>query len=86
MISKKPTMQISVRLFETLPNYYPGDYPSSGLKVDCSRDISVAELVELLQLPQDHIAIVSINGILCKAKDIVSDSAEVKFFQALHGG
>lgn len=79
-------MIVSVRLFGTLANYYPGDYPPSGLKVDCSRGISVAGLVELLQLPQDHIAIVSINGILCKAEDIVPENAEVKFFQALHGG
>jgi sulfur carrier protein ThiS len=79
-------MHVNVRLFGTLPDYYAGDYPPSGLKVDCSRALSVAELVELLQLPKDHIAIVSINGILSKAKDIVPESAEVKFFQALHGG
>jgi sulfur carrier protein ThiS len=79
-------MQVTVLLFGTLPNYYPGDYPPSGLEVDCSRGISVAELVELLELPKNHIAIVSINGILCKAKDIVPDNAEVKCFQALHGG
>lgn len=80
------TMQVTVLLFGTLPNYYPGDYPPSGLKVDSRCGISVAELVELLELPKDRIAIVSINGILCKAKDIVPDSGEVKFFQALHGG
>lgn len=79
-------MQVNVRLFGTLPNHYPGDNPPSGLKVDCNPGISVAELAQLLQLPQEHIAIVSVNGILCKAKDIVPDCAEVKFFQAVHGG
>ena len=79
-------MQVSVKLFGTLPSYYAGDYPPLGLKVECRRGISVAELVQFLQLPQEHIAIVSINGRLAKAKDIVPDSAEVKLFQALHGG
>ncbi len=79
-------MQVIVRLFGTLPRCYPGDYPPSGLKVDCNQDISVAKLVELLQLPQDRISIVSINGVLSKAEDIVPGNAEVKFFQALHGG
>ena len=79
-------MEVSVRLFGILPDYYAGDYPTSGLKVDCRRGISVAELVELLQLPQDHIAIVSINGRPSKGKDVVPGGAEVKFFQALHSG
>lgn len=79
-------MQVSVRLFGTLSNYYKGDYPPSGLKVDCSRGISVEGLVERLQLPQERIAIVSINGVLSKAKDTVPAGAEVKIFQALHGG
>ena len=79
-------MQVSVRLFGTLPNYYPGDYPPSGLKVDCSRGIAVAELVELLQLPQEQIVIVSINGRISKSYDVVPGNTEVKFFQALHGG
>ncbi len=79
-------MQVTVLLFGTLPKHYPGDYPPSGLKVDCSRGISVAELVELLQLPQEQIVIVSINGRLSKSDDVVPGNAEVKFFQALHGG
>lgn len=79
-------MHVCVRLFGTLPHYYPGNYPRSGLAVKVWEDISVAELVRLLQVPQDHVAIVSINGRLAKAEDAIPDRAEVKFFQPLHGG
>ena len=86
MISKESAMHVCVRLFGTLPKYYPGDYPQSGLDVEIWQDISVAELVELVQLSKEHVAIVSVNGRLAKAGDIVPDCAEVKFFQALSGG
>lgn len=79
-------MHVCVRLFGTLPQYYPGNYPESGLDVKIWKDISVAELVDLLQLPQKHVAIVSINGMLAKADDVIPENAEVKFFQHINGG
>lgn len=86
MTSKESAMRVSLRLFGTLPDYYPGDYPQTGLDVNIWPEISIAELVALVQLPQEQVAIVSINGMLAKADDIVPDSAEVKFFQPLSGG
>lgn len=79
-------MRVFVKLYGTLPNFYGGDYPPSGLDVNSRQGISVAELVQLVQLPRDQVAIVTINGRLAKAGDIVPESAEVKFFQPLNGG
>ncbi|MCP3891072.1 MAG: MoaD/ThiS family protein [Desulfobulbaceae bacterium] len=79
-------MQVIVKLFGTLPDHYPGDYPNSGLDVEVNTTTCVAELVELLQLPREQVAIVSINGRLAKAGDVLPDNSEVKVFQALHGG
>lgn len=79
-------MRVSVKLYGTLPNFYRGDYPPAGLEVDSWQGISVAELVQLVQLPRDQVAIVSINGRLARADDIVPESAEMKFFQPLNGG
>jgi len=73
-------------LFGTLPNYFPGSYPDSGLEVEIWENISVAELVQLVRVPTEQVAIVSINGMLSKSHDIVPDDAEVKFFQPLNGG
>ncbi|GAB6191241.1 MoaD/ThiS family protein [Desulfocastanea catecholica] len=79
-------MRVRVRLFGTLPRYFPGNYPNSGLDVEIWKDISVAELVDLLQLPKEQVAIVSINGTLANAADTIPDNTEVKFFQPLNGG
>jgi hypothetical protein len=62
-------MRVCLRLFGTLPEYYPGDYPPTGLKVDIRQDISVAELVKLVQLPQDQVAIVFVNRMLAITSD-----------------
>lgn len=79
-------MQVCLRLFGTLPSYYPGDYPTTGLDLETWRNISVAELVELVRLPKEQVAIVTINNRLAKAADIIPENAEVKFFQSLSGG
>jgi sulfur carrier protein ThiS len=54
--------------------------------VEIPENCTVAELVDLVKLPRDHVAIVAINGMLAKAGDMLSDGAEVKFFQPLNGG
>lgn len=79
-------MKACVRLFGTLPEYYPGTYPEKGLEVDIWENISVAELVKLVNMSPDQVAIVAINGMLSKSHDIVPDGAEVKFFQPFNGG
>jgi len=79
-------MKVCVKLFGTLPEYYPGTYPSEGLDVKIFDNISVAELVEYVKIPRKHIAIVAINGMLAKSDDVVPDGAVVKFFQSLSGG
>lgn len=79
-------MHVKVRLFGTLPNHYPKTYPQSGLNVDVIKGFVVAELVEFLQLPREHVSIVSINGRLAKAYDVLPANGEIKFFQRLNGG
>lgn len=79
-------MKIRLKLFGTLPSHYPGIYPDSGLIVEISEKTTVANLVEQLELSQEHVAIVAINGMLAKAEDVVPEGAEVKFFQPLNGG
>ncbi|TKB26809.1 sulfur carrier protein ThiS [Desulfopila sp. IMCC35006] len=79
-------MKIRLKLYGTLPAHYPGLYPDSGLIVDISENTTVADLVERVKLPQEHVAIVAINGMLAKAEDVLPEGAEIKFFQPLNGG
>ncbi len=79
-------MKVCVKLFGTLPEHYPGNYPETGLIVEIPENCSVAELVESIKLPQEHVALVAINGMLAKGVDVVPEGAEVKLFQSLSGG
>jgi sulfur carrier protein ThiS len=78
-------MHVHVKLFRTLPQYYPGHSPQSGLDVEISEDICVAELLDLVQVTQEQVAIVSINGRLANANNTIPDNAEVRLFQPLSG-
>ena len=79
-------MKISLRLHGTLPEYFPGTYPDSGLDIEVGENITVADLVKLIQIPQEQVSIVSINGVLSRADDTIPDGALVKFFQSIRGG
>ncbi|PHR26826.1 MAG: hypothetical protein COA36_11060 [Desulfotalea sp.] len=79
-------MQVHVKLYGTLPKLYLGDYPKTGLDVAAWQGLTVAELVQLVPLPHNQVAIVSINGFLAKAADAVPQNAQVKFFQPINGG
>lgn len=79
-------MKIHLKLYGTLPGYYPGTYPDAGLDIEISENTSVADLVEFVNIPREHVAIVAINGMLAKGDNVLPDGAEVKFFQPLNGG
>jgi sulfur carrier protein ThiS len=79
-------MKVLVRLYGTLPGYYSGTYPASGLEIEIGEDSSVADLVERIGVPQKRVALVSVNGVLVKGHDLIPNGATVKFFQALSGG
>lgn len=79
-------MQVSVRLFGTLPRHYPGNYPDCGLQAEVPKGITVVQLVETMQIPREHVAIVAVNGRVAGPDDTVPENAEIQFFQGLHGG
>lgn len=79
-------MKAHIKLMGTLPSYFTGSYPASGIQVDLPDNASVAALVEILSLPKGHIGIVTINGKLVRADDSIPADAEVKFFQKIAGG
>jgi len=79
-------MKVRVKLFGTLPTFYPGFYPDTGLDVEIPTKTSVAELVDFVKIPPENVAIVAVNGMLAKGDQLVPDGAEVKLFQPLNGG
>ncbi len=79
-------MQIRIKLLGTLPSCYPGHYPAAGLEVEITAGSSVADLAERIAIPRERLAVVTINGLLAKADDLVPDNAVVKFMQPVTGG
>lgn len=79
-------MQITVKLFGTLGSHYQGYRHAHGIETSTDSNIRVKHLISLLELPVKQIGIVTINGKLAKAEDIIPDTAEVKIFQPLAGG
>lgn len=79
-------MKIHLKLHGTLPDHYQGPYSDSGLIFEFNDAVSVAELVDYVGLPRKRIGLVSINGRLAKAGDLIPDGATVKFLQSIAGG
>lgn len=79
-------MKITVKLFGTLGSHYQGYHHTHGIELDMDSSIRVKRLISLLKLSVKQIGIVTINGELAKAEDVIPDTAEVKIFQPLAGG
>lgn len=79
-------MKLRVKLHGTLPDHYQGTYPDSGLELELEGAVSVAGLVDYLGLPRKRVSLVSVNGLLAKADDLIPDGAAVKLLQQLSGG
>jgi sulfur carrier protein ThiS len=79
-------MKVHVKLQGTLPGHYHGTYPETGLELELENIVSVADLVDYLGLPREKVSLVSVNGLLAKADDLIPDGALVKLLQQLSGG
>lgn len=79
-------MKARIKLLGTLPSYFTGSYPASGIEADLPGNATVAAMVAMIGIPKARIGMVTINGRLAKAGDSVPEDAEVKFFQKIAGG
>lgn len=79
-------MKVFLKLYGTLPKYFPADSPDSGLVFEISDGVTVEEFVNLIHFPREKVSLISINGLLAKAGDVIPAEAVVKFFQPLSGG
>lgn len=79
-------MKVFLRLYGTLPQYFQGDYPESGLVIEIWDGATVEDLVDLIHFPREKVSLISINGLLAKAGDVIPAKAVVKFFQPISGG
>lgn len=79
-------MHISIRLYGTLGQYVAGYDHTKGISLNIESEIRVSDLIDRLGIPVKGVGIVSINGKLSKADDVLPADSQVKIFQPLAGG
>jgi sulfur carrier protein ThiS len=79
-------MQVRVKLLGILPSYYAGSYTEAGLNLDIPTGSTINDLVEVVGIPRERIAIVTINDVLAKADHPVPENGVIKLMHRLAGG
>jgi len=79
---------VSVNLFlsSTLRQYIPGYDPSEGVLFSVDRKTTVSDLCRLMQIPQDKIKIIMINGRNASFDDELRGDERVGLFPPIGGG
>jgi sulfur carrier protein ThiS len=79
-------MQIQVKLYGTLKQYYTDDDQNRGFYMEVPVGSCVQNVINNLGIPQSKIGMVSINDHLAKVDGKLWDNAMVKIFQPIFGG
>lgn len=79
-------MQVTVKLFSVLRQYWPGYDPETGVRLELSPASNVTEMLALLNIPADKSPVVACNGLILKAADRVPAGGVVHIFQPVSGG
>ncbi len=79
-------MKLTVKLYGTLGRSFDGYDHLSGLEVTIADEASIDDLLVYLNLAQQRLGIVSMDGRVLKKKSPLKDGAQIKIFQPIAGG
>lgn len=79
-------MRLKVKLFSILREYAPDYNPDLGLDVELGSDAQVSDLILFLEIPPDKSPVVTCDGRVMKADDVLVDGCVVQLFQPVAGG
>jgi sulfur carrier protein ThiS len=79
-------MILKVKLFSILRQYAPDYDPDIGLEVELAPGALVSDLVLFLKIPPDKAPVVSCDGRVMKADDVLNHGSVVHLFQPVAGG
>jgi len=79
-------MKVRIQLFGALGLKLPELASPEGIEIELPGDATVEDLLKQLEIPEAWGAAVTIDSRLLKNTDPVQDGAEVRIFQAVHGG
>ena len=79
-------MKISVKLFGTLSDFFPGYDFEKGLEVDLPEGAKVSDLLKVLDISDNQGATVLMDSRLLSREERLVSGSFVLIFQALDGG
>ena len=79
-------MPLEIFISSTLRKHIPGYDPTKGMDLSLDKEITVAELCELINVPADKIKIIIVNGKNESLEHILNGDERVGLFPAVGGG
>jgi len=79
-------MPVTVFLSSTLRQYVPGYNPSEGALVLVDRKTTISELCRLMQIPEDKIKVIMVNGKDASVDYELNGDERVGLFPPIGGG
>jgi sulfur carrier protein ThiS len=79
-------MKVKIKLFGALGLKLPQLASPEGVEIELPDGSTAGDLLKYLKIPDDWGPAVTIDSRLLKHEDLIRDGAEVRIFQAVHGG
>lgn len=79
-------MKVTVRLYGTWRQRFPGYQPSQGIEIEIPGGATVSDLVALLEIPRPGEVVAIAEGRILKPTDQVRPGAPVDVMQTIGGG
>ena len=79
-------MKVTVKLYGTWRERFPGYQHSQGIEVEIPEGATVQDLLALLEISESQGAVVIVEGRVLKADDKIPCGVPVGVFQSIRGG
>lgn len=79
-------MKVKIQLFGVLAGKLPEYGAPEGVEIELPDGSTVGDLLEYLKIPDGWTPAVAVNSRLLKSDSGIRDGAEIRIFQAVHGG
>ncbi len=77
---------VKVKLYATLRRHFPDLGVGEAMSVELSQGTSVKDLIDELELPEEQVKVIFVNGTVRKEDHRLSDGDEVGVFPPVGGG
>ena len=79
-------MKVTIKLYGTLRERFPGYRHSQGMEVEIPEEATVKDLLTLLEISESQGAVVSAEGRVLEADDKIRCGVPMSVLQAIRGG